>query len=78
MEAAFGLGMMLGPTIGSFVYGLVGYEFTMYYFALQTLIFPVVNSYVLPDSLNGADEEEGGTNDLSETERNILEGCNQL
>lgn len=33
MEAVFGLGTLLGPSIGSFVNGAVGYEMTWYFFA---------------------------------------------
>jgi MFS family permease len=33
MEAAFGFGCIIGPSVGSMVFGAVGYEWTMYYFA---------------------------------------------
>lgn len=39
MEAAFGFGCIVGPSLGSLVNGAVGYEMTMYYFGAQTLLF---------------------------------------
>ena len=51
-EAAFGLGMMIGPSIGSFVFGAVGYEYTFYFFALQILLSMAQNACALPESLN--------------------------
>ena len=52
MEAAFGLGLIFGPSLGSFVYGAVGYQMTMYYFACQTLLFMAINWQLVPSSLN--------------------------
>ena len=52
LEAAFGFGCIVGPSLGSMVYGVVGYEWTMYFFAVQTLIFMLIQVWILPNSLN--------------------------
>lgn len=81
MEAAFGFGCIIGPSIGSMVFGAVGYEWTMYYFAIQTLLFMLLQCYFLPGSLNHvADEEDDSAvhQGPSEEEQKLLEGYNLL
>jgi len=59
IEIAVGCGLGLGPTLGSFVYGYLAYEKTMYFFgALNTmgLLFCILG---VPNELNmSATEEE--------------------
>lgn len=80
MEAAFGFGCIIGPSIGSLVYGAVGYEWTMYYFGIQTFLSMLVQWYFLPNSLN-LDEEEGNEENKDKTsdqELELLTGYNKL
>ena len=42
IEIYAGLGVGLGPFIGSFVYGYVGYEYTMYVFGLFNLVILII------------------------------------
>ena len=80
MEAAFGFGCIVGPSLGSVIYGAVGYEMTMYFFGLQTFIFMALQAYTLPNSLNHTEEDEDspGYSGPSEEEKEMLEGYNLL
>ena len=82
MEAAFGTGMIVGPSLGSFVYGMVGYQWTLYYFALQTFVFMTVSFCFVPSALNNttneADEERLLDNPASHEELKLLKGYNLI
>lgn len=56
-EAAIGLGNIIGPVLGSFIYGFGGYDLTMYIFAGFTLLIALICAYFLPSSLNENDED---------------------
>ena len=76
----FGLGCLLGPSLGSFVNGAAGYEITWYYFAVQTLVFLLINLKVLPDSLDEEEEEETvqlrRKLSLTHEYMDLMDGCN--
>jgi len=52
LEAAAGLGMMLGPLIGTGLYAIGGYNFMFYSFGSLFLIIVFVFPYVLPKMLD--------------------------
>ena len=58
LEAAFGLGITMGPALGACVYGYVGYECTMYFFACQTAIFGVLNYFLIPPEIDEEGDQE--------------------
>jgi len=43
VKAAGGLGLMLGPSMGSTIYGYLGYEETFYFFSLFFNIFEILS-----------------------------------
>ena len=52
MEAAGGLGLMVGPPIGSFLYGYLNYAWTFYSLSITIFINLFVLVIFLPNELN--------------------------
>lgn len=52
MEITVGLGLGLGPIIGSFLFRFLKYEGTMYMFGGLCLFATVLCSYLIPDAIN--------------------------
>ena len=52
LEITIGLGLGLGPTIGSIVYKYLSYEHTMYFFGGLNLIGLVICYFLIPSVLN--------------------------
>ena len=52
MEAAIGFGLVIGPPLGSLMYGALGYQWT-FYFSSILLTCSMINSQIfLPNKLN--------------------------
>jgi hypothetical protein len=51
-EAAAGLGLMMGPVIGSFIYASLQYMYTFFVFSGIMLLNCILVSIILPNSLN--------------------------
>jgi MFS family permease len=51
-EASVGVGLMIGPVLGSLVYGFVGYEKTFYVFGAVIGLGLLTVSILLPRRLN--------------------------
>jgi MFS family permease len=51
-ESAAGLGLMLGPVIGSLIYGKLHYMYTFLVFTGILLVNCIVIFFLLPSSLN--------------------------
>lgn len=58
-EAAAGLGLMLGPPVGGFLYGLGGYQLPFLVLGSLNLLFVVIIIFVLPRV--GVDDTEAGS-----------------
>jgi DHA1 family solute carrier family 18 vesicular amine transporter 1/2 len=56
-EASAGIGLMLGPVIGSFMYNFLEYMGTFFAFTIILLLNCILVSFTLPSSLNDAPEE---------------------
>ena len=52
VEVAIGLGLGLGPSLGSIVYTYVGYEQTMYFFGGLDLFGALCCIFMIPSILN--------------------------
>jgi hypothetical protein len=52
-----GVGLMLGPVLGSLIYGFMGYEDTFYVFTGFISLGAIVVIFLLPTSINFAGEE---------------------
>lgn len=52
IEICVGVGLGMGPVIGSAVYGFLNYDGTMYFFALCDLIATFLCIFLIPGSLN--------------------------
>ena len=52
IEASIGVGLLVGPPLGSIVYGFAGYAWTFYTFAILIAISTVFSSLFLPNALN--------------------------
>ena len=52
LEAAAGLGMMVGPLFGTFLFSLGGYNFMYYSFGTIFYILAVAMYFYLPRSLD--------------------------
>lgn len=52
IEIAIGIGLGMGPTVGSVVYSYVEYDGTMYFFGMVNLIGVLVCFLFIPNSLN--------------------------
>lgn len=57
-EAATGLGLAVGPTLGSLVYNEVGYEWTFVIFGIVLGLGGVLIYMVLPATLNTGYKED--------------------
>jgi MFS family permease len=51
-EAIAGVGLMIGPVIGAFLYSAFGYFFTFFVFGLMLFLNLLVTYWVTPDFLN--------------------------
>jgi MFS family permease len=51
-EAAGGLGLMIGPPLGSFLYGIVDYAWTFYLLSLFIGLNGLISYLFIPDQLN--------------------------
>jgi MFS family permease len=56
MEAAGGLGLMIGPSIGSFLYGYLNYAWTFYFFSILIGINLILLVIYIPNKLNNTNE----------------------
>jgi len=52
IELSCGLGIAIGPIIGSTVYSTLDYKYTMYLFAFFNLITIIICLFTLPNTLN--------------------------
>lgn len=52
IEIAVGLGLGLGPTVGSFVFNFLRYEKTLYFFSLCSFLALLTNSVLIPKSVD--------------------------
>lgn len=52
VKASTGLGLMLGPSVGSFVYGYFGYAVTFYFFSLFIFIALILQIVLIPNAVN--------------------------
>ena len=52
LEASEGMGLMMGPALGSVVYGAFGYEWAFYSFSIMIVMTFVVQMIFLPNHLN--------------------------
>lgn len=52
MEMSFGLGTLIGPPIGSMIYGKLGFQMNFYIWAVFVLFVTFLTSNTLPDNLN--------------------------
>jgi len=55
-QSACAIGLMIGPVMGSFIYGFVGYQFTFYIIAAILLACCILVFFVLPNELNTVDD----------------------
>ena len=51
-ESAIGFGLLIGPVIGSFVYGQFGFSGTFYFFSLLMAMMFMFSLAFLPSRLN--------------------------
>jgi len=51
-EASVGVGLMIGPVLGSLVFGFVGYEYTFYVFGALIGVGLITVYFLLPARLN--------------------------
>lgn len=58
IEIVVGLGLGLGPLIGSAVYPYIKYEGTMYFFGCLNLITMILSAIFIPSSLNETSSDE--------------------
>ena len=58
IEITVGMGLGLGPAIGSIIDGQVGYAWTMYIFGILNAFAMVVCFFCLPSELNKTDSDE--------------------
>jgi MFS family permease len=63
-EAATGLGLAIGPTLGSLVYTEVGYEWTFILFGIVLFLGAILTYFVLPNALNTGYKEEPRKNSI--------------
>jgi predicted MFS family arabinose efflux permease len=52
IEIAVGLGLGLGPTVGSFVFNFLRYEYTLYFFALCSFLALLMNTCLIPKAVD--------------------------
>jgi len=52
IEISVGVGLGLGPSLGSAVYGSLGYEGTMYMFGVLNFVAMVICAFLIPSELN--------------------------
>lgn len=52
IEIAIGVGLGMGPTVGSIVYSFLKYEGTMYFFGMVNLLGVLLCYFLIPASLN--------------------------
>ena len=52
IEICVGLGLGLGPFLGSLVYGSLGYEMTIYMFGFLNLFALILSYIMIPNILN--------------------------
>jgi len=57
-EIAAGLGLGLGPAIGSFVFKYLEYEYTMYFFGALNFVGLISCYFLIPSVLNNRITEE--------------------
>ena len=51
-EAATGVGLVMGPALGSFIYSFLGYMFTFIAFGILLMIGMILIFFLLPASVN--------------------------
>mmetsp|Transcript_31724 Transcript_31724/g.48627 ORF Transcript_31724/g.48627 Transcript_31724/m.48627 type:complete len:158 (-) Transcript_31724:1015-1488(-) len=69
IEISVGVGLGIGPTLGSFVYGYLGYEYTMYVFGILNFLALLTCSMLIPGELNqtASDNELAALEDDNES-----------
>ena len=60
LEAAAGLGLMIGPPLGSIIYGHLGYAWAFYFFTILLAYNLVCLIVLMPASLNDKDVDTTG------------------
>jgi len=58
IEICVGLGLGMGPVLGSVVYSEVGYEYTMYFFGVCDFFTLIICFFLIPDVLNATISDE--------------------
>lgn len=58
IEISVGVGLGMGPTIGSIVFKYLYYEWTMYFFGFLNLVALLICTVLLPNFLNKTLSEE--------------------
>ena len=58
IKASTGLGLMLGPSLGSLIYGFFGYAITFYFFSVFIFLAIVLQTILIPNSVNKPKDEE--------------------
>jgi MFS family permease len=58
LEASEGMGLMIGPALGSVMYGVLGYDWAFYAFSIMIVMTFFVQLIFLPSSLNSEDDDE--------------------
>jgi len=58
IEISVGVGLGMGPTIGSIVFKFMDYQYTMYFFGFLNLFGLIVCYFLIPSVLNGTVSSE--------------------
>jgi predicted MFS family arabinose efflux permease len=53
-EGCIGIGLMIGPALGSFFYEYLQYKGTFYAFSVLMFVCAIAAIFVLPDNLNNS------------------------
>lgn len=69
IEITVGMGLGLGPAIGSVIDGQVGYAWTMYIFGILNAVAMIICFFFLPNALNKTESDE----EIAEVEAEIEE-----
>ena len=57
VKAATGLGLMMGPAVGSVIYGFKGYAPTFYFFSIFIFLSMILQGCFIPYKLNKPKDE---------------------
>ena len=57
VEAAAILGLVVGPPIGTYIYGKTNYEVAFYFYAVEAFICFLICIFLLPENLDKIEKE---------------------